>query len=134
MSDELKLTVRGLVRYATALMEGAERIGEPPLAGATTDAVQVMTIHAAKGLEFPVVIVPMLGEVSAPRGSGEVLVATPECGIAVRRYNEVGESFNRNAPEMAIFRKVDNFRQIRERAESKRLLFVAWRRAKDRLI
>ncbi|MCS7263770.1 MAG: PD-(D/E)XK nuclease family protein, partial [Armatimonadetes bacterium] len=134
ISDGLKLTVRGLVRYAKELTERAERIGEPPLAGATTDAVQVMTIHAAKGLEFPVVIVPMLGEVSAPKGSGEVLVFDPEHGIAVRRYDESGESFDRKTPEMTIFREIDNFRQIRERAESERLLFVAWTRAKDRLI
>ncbi|MCS7193090.1 MAG: UvrD-helicase domain-containing protein, partial [Armatimonadetes bacterium] len=134
ISDGLKLTVRGLVRYAKELTERAERIGEPPLAGATTDAVQVMTIHAAKGLEFPVVVVPMLGEVSAPKGSGEILVFDPEHGIAVRRYDESGESFDRKTPEMAIFREIDNFRQIRERAESERLLFVAWTRAKDRLI
>ncbi len=134
ISDGLKLTVRGLVRYATALMEGAERIGEPPLAGATTDAVQVMTIHAAKGLEFPVVIVPMLGEVNAPKSSSEELVADPEHGIAVRRYNEAGEGLKREDSKMSHFREVDEFRKIRERAESERLLFVAWTRAKDHLI
>jgi len=132
ISDGLKLTVRGLVRYATMLVEGAERIGEPPLAGATTDAVQIMTIHAAKGLEFPIVIVPMLGEVGAPTKSPEVMVADPEIGIAVRRYDETGKSLKRE--DMPNFDKVEKRHIMRERAESERLLFVACTRAMDRLI
>jgi ATP-dependent exoDNAse (exonuclease V) beta subunit len=132
ISDGLKLTVRGLVRYARQLVEGAERIGEPPLAGASTDAVQLMTIHAAKGLEFPVVIVPMLGEVDAPQSSRAMVIADPEHGIAVRRYNEAGESLDRR--EMPNYKAVDDFRKLREGAELERLLFVAWTRAKDRLI
>jgi len=134
LSEDLKLNIRGLTRYAKALLEGEVRIGEPPLAGATADAVQVMTIHAAKGLEFPVVIVPMLGEVKAPGGSGEILVATPDKGIGVRLYNEAGSSLDKNDERMKRFAAVDKVRKIRERAESERLLFVAWTRAKDKLI
>jgi ATP-dependent exoDNAse (exonuclease V) beta subunit len=134
LSEDLKLNIRGLTRYAKALLEGEVRIGEPPLAGATADAVQVMTIHAAKGLEFPVVIVPMLGEVNAPENSREILVATPDKGIGVRLYDEAGSSLERNDERMKRFVAVDEVRKIRERAESERLLFVAWTRAKDKLI
>jgi len=134
LSEDLRLNIRGLTRYAKALLEGEVRIGEPPLAGATADAVQVMTIHAAKGLEFPVVIVPMLGEVKAPGGSGEILVATPDKGIGVRLQDEAGSSLKREDERMKRFVAVDKVRQIRERAESERLLFVAWTRAKDKLI
>lgn len=134
LSEELRLNVRGLTRYARALVEGEVRIGEPPLAGATADAVQVMTIHAAKGLEFPVVIVPMLGEVSAPQSSRDDFVTDPDKGIAVRLMDEAGHSLPRNDQKMARFKAVDEVRILRERAESERLLFVAWTRAKDRLI
>lgn len=134
LSENLKLNVRGLTRYAKALLEGEVRIGEPPLAGATADAVQIMTIHAAKGLEFPVVIIPMLGDVKAPEGSREMLVTTPDKGIGVRLYDEAGNSLRREDERMKRFTAVDEVRQIRERAESERLLFVAWTRAKDRLI
>ncbi len=132
ISEGLRLNVRGLVRYVKELVEGEVRIGEPPLAGAVTDAVQIMTIHAAKGLEFPIVIVPMLGEVNAPQSSGEDLVADSDKGIAVRLRDEAGEGLERN--QMPRFQAVDERRKMRERAESERLLFVAWTRAKDRLI
>lgn len=134
LSENLKLNIRGLTRYAKALLEGEVRIGEPPLAGATADAVQIMTIHAAKGLEFPVVIVPMLGEVEAPGGSKERLVVAPDKGIGVRLYDKTRNKLERKDELMKRFNAVDEVRQIRERAESERLLFVAWTRAKDRLI
>jgi len=132
LSEGLRLNHRGLVRYARTLMEGEARIGEQPLAGAVTPAVQVMTIHAAKGLEFPCVIVPMLGEVQAPESSKAALIADPDFGLAVRLYDETGRGKERG--EMPNFQAVDDQRKERERAESERLLFVACTRAKDRLM
>lgn len=51
-----------LIRLRAFLEQFAGRAAEetPDLAGETTDAVQVMTVHQAKGLEFPVVFVPSL--------------------------------------------------------------------------
>lgn len=134
INEDLNLNVRGLTRYAQTLLESEVRVGEPPLAGATADAVQVMTIHAAKGLEFPVVIVPMLGEVSIEGKSPDILVAAPDKGIGVRLYDESGNSLDRGDERMKRFSAVDDVRKVREIAELERLLFVAWTRAKDKLI
>jgi ATP-dependent helicase/nuclease subunit A len=83
------------------------------------DAVNLMTVHAAKGLEFPVVFVVNLG-----RGTGG--------GDAIRLMPDDGTG----APAVSIagFRsEADEREQEAEREESKRLLYVALTRARDRL-
>ena len=83
------------------------------------DAVSLMTVHAAKGLEFPVVFVVNLG-----RGTG-----------GVRAPIRIGADAD-GEPSVAIAdyqAEADQEAQAREREESKRLLYVALTRARDRL-
>jgi ATP-dependent exoDNAse (exonuclease V) beta subunit len=83
------------------------------------DAVNLMTVHAAKGLEFPVVFVVNLARGSGgPRAPIRVAAhAAPEDAVAVGDY-EAGFDADESA---------------REREETKRLLYVALTRARDRL-
>src|SRR4029078_231261 len=83
------------------------------------DAVSLMTVHAAKGLEFPVVFVVNMG-----RGTGNArapirvaLGAADEPSVAIADYQS----------------ESDEDTQAREREETKRLLYVALTRARDRL-
>jgi ATP-dependent helicase/nuclease subunit A len=84
------------------------------------DAVNLMTVHAAKGLEFPVVFV-----VNLARGTGgfrdpiRVVAGAADADVSVA----VGD-FRSRADEDAA---------AREAEESKRLLYVALTRARDRL-
>jgi ATP-dependent helicase/nuclease subunit A len=94
-----------------------------------TDVVRLLTIHAAKGLEFKVVVVADAGRDRSPAWGDEVLclpdgrlgfkVAHPATGkrLATKDYEQV-----RAAEEQA------------ERDERRRLYYVAMTRAIDRLI
>ncbi|HXH24956.1 MAG TPA: UvrD-helicase domain-containing protein, partial [Vicinamibacterales bacterium] len=85
-----------------------------------SDAVSLMTVHAAKGLEFPVVFV-----VNLARGTGgrrePIRVSAAPGGGAVSV--SVGDFLS----------DADEDQAAREREETKRLLYVALTRARDRL-
>jgi ATP-dependent exoDNAse (exonuclease V) beta subunit len=83
------------------------------------DAVSLMTVHAAKGLEFPVVFVVNLGRGTGSRRAPVRVALGPsgEPSVAVADYQS-------EADEDSI---------AREREETKRLLYVALTRARDRL-
>jgi ATP-dependent exoDNAse (exonuclease V) beta subunit len=93
-----------------------------------------MTIHKAKGLEFPVVILPF----SSSRGQTDAISSSPfywsdSLGLAfnvgARRSGEV-----RLSPLNYVYRSERQMRQDRDRAEVKRLLYVAATRAQSHLI
>jgi ATP-dependent helicase/nuclease subunit A len=84
------------------------------------DAVNLMTVHAAKGLEFPVVFVVNLARGTGNR-RGAIRIAGDltgdEISVAVGDYRS----------------DADEDETAREREETKRLLYVALTRARDRL-
>jgi ATP-dependent helicase/nuclease subunit A len=84
------------------------------------DAVNLMTVHAAKGLEFPVVFVVNLGKgASGPPRPVRVVVDGGDGEPSVSVGPFVSES--------------DEAEREREKQETRRLLYVAVTRARDRL-
>ena len=120
---------RTLLATVDALEEGFEtdEEGDSPLADASRDAVRVMTVHKAKGLEAPVVI---LADTAGGRSS-----RSPKRFSARMARLSHGEFVRLDGPGFAnaasIAASIDDARH--EQAEDVRLLYVALTRARDRL-
>jgi ATP-dependent exoDNAse (exonuclease V) beta subunit len=96
----------------------------PPEAG---DVVRLMTIHAAKGLEFKIVFVSALQRGS--ENTSPVITFSDSAGLGAKWRNPAtGDS----QPDTAYV-SLKQDRKEREEAESNRLLYVAMTRAEDRL-
>ncbi len=95
--------------------------------------VMIMTVHASKGLEFPVVVVPGLG---APPPSVNPSVAirrvAGEWDLACRVTSPTAKVRKRVRP--GRYNQLEQVREVEEDAESLRLLYVACTRARDHLI
>ena len=86
-------------------------------------AIRVMTVHGAKGLQAPVVILPDTTGKPDPK-AGDFLQLN---GSVPVRTGKKGD----DTPEMAAARAEEEYRQL---AEHRRLLYVALTRAQDRLL
>lgn len=111
------------------LRASGAREAEANVAGDDEDAVSVLTVHAAKGLEWPLVVAADLGR--GTRSDVDAVAWTPEAGVVVALRDPA-------RPDAAIVplslaRRSAAARE-RAREESKRLLYVAMTRAQDQLI
>ena len=110
------------------LIEEEEREGQATTQ-LTADAVEIMTIHAAKGLEFPVVILPNLDR-RATRYDQEPFV-DDLLGIGFRPANP-DKNYEQSEPGATqLMRERARDKRV---AEEQRLFYVATTRARDRLI
>jgi ATP-dependent helicase/nuclease subunit A len=119
--------IRDFVRY----VEEFEAIGSRESEGQidqAADAVRLMTIHQAKGLEFPVVIIPDLQRLSRVATDTWVLLDRHQ-GLTLKVPDGRG-----NLVAGCTFANFEQRHAWREQFESMRLLYVAASRAEDRLI
>lgn len=108
------------------LAEGQKE--EPDVADESEDAVRVLTIHAAKGLEFPAVAVFCGGE---KNNGGSSIFVSPRYGIVASKLPAfAGDGGERNT--VAYLWHSDREKEL-EAAEKERLHYVALTRARDKL-
>jgi ATP-dependent helicase/nuclease subunit A len=116
------LSFRGFVDELTSAAETAHA-GEAPILEEGSDGVRMMTVHKAKGLEFPIVILADLTCKLARADAGRWL--DPEsnrCALKLGGWSPVDLILHGNE-EVA-----------RDRAEAQRLAYVAATRARDLLV
>ncbi|HEX3433548.1 MAG TPA: UvrD-helicase domain-containing protein, partial [Solirubrobacteraceae bacterium] len=119
--------LRGFLDRVEYLASGARVEPDAPVEGVEPDAVRLMTIHAAKGLEFPVVCVADLGRQPSSR-MPDLLVDGDRIGVRLMRLD--GES---SQPALAYEELCAELR-TREAEEEDRIAYVAMTRARERLL
>ena len=119
--------LRAFVDFAVTQDLSGAREGEAALEGEGLDAVRLMTIHRAKGLEFPVVCVADLGR-QGPGGGPPLLLDGTRIGIRLRTLGSAAGTPALDHPAL------NRERLLREDEEERRLFYVAMTRARERLI
>ena len=97
------------------------------------DAVRLLTVHASKGLDFPIVFLPEMGRMPRARDRGTLAIdlgtGTEAPVIAVRVADAEGGSL-----EPPSFTRASRTGDRRDRAERQRLAYVATTRASEAMV
>ena len=125
--DETKQILPDFIEFLNILIEEERREGQAPIE-VSSGAVQIMTIHASKGKQFPVVILPRLDR----KGQTDREPFIDEAfGIGFSPLNP-DKDYSKTEPDIVTHMK--NRTNEKEIAEKKRLFYVGTTRATDRLI
>ena len=125
--DENKRILPDFIEFLDILITEEPQEGQAPIE-ASSGAVRIMTIHAAKGLQFPIVILPRLdrgAQIDREPFIDEVF------GIGFSPLKPE-DGYRKTEPE--IVAHIKNRGSAKETAEKKRLFYVGATRAQDRLI
>jgi ATP-dependent exoDNAse (exonuclease V) beta subunit len=119
--------LRAFLDHVEYLERAARVEPDAPVEGVEPDAVRLMTVHAAKGLEFPVVCLADLGRQPNAR-TPDLLLDGERLGVRLMRLD--GE---RSTPALA-YDELCAERRAREAEEEDRILYVAMTRARELLL
>jgi len=125
LSDRAHMTLGAFVELMVERLDEQPEEAESPLAEESSDAVHILTIHKAKGLEFPIVVLPGLHQGTGRERTVPHVVyewSSGAYGLFLGERRTIGAVL-----AQAKF-------AMREEAERRRVLYVGMTRAKDRLL
>ncbi|MCL1951499.1 MAG: UvrD-helicase domain-containing protein [Oscillospiraceae bacterium] len=123
-------TLSGFLRYM-ARVEADETLVAAATVSETADAVRVMSIHRAKGLEFPVCILAQCArKFNLMDAQQDHLLLHAQAGLGLRRPEEETRRRLSTLPHAALQTAI----RRGALSEELRLLYVAMTRAKERLV
>jgi len=100
---------------------------EPSLIDEAGDAIRILTVHAAKGLEFDTVILP---DLEFPLKSAEIFLVDDPRSLVLRGQVETLSAHYGRAGDVPL----KDIGSRREEAETRRLFYVAATRAKSEVV
>ncbi|MDE2774605.1 MAG: UvrD-helicase domain-containing protein [Chloroflexota bacterium] len=125
--DSGKITLGKFTQYLADLTAREVREGEAALEPG--DAIRLMTVHASKGLEFPLVVLADASWERGGRGDPTIQV-DPDFGLSCSIYSADSNKYESGFAH----RRNRRLQALKEAAERKRLLYVAATRAQDYLL
>lgn len=124
---------RGLfrfLRFIERMRERGDDLGTARSLSEQEDVVRVMTIHASKGLEFPIVFTAASGRRFNMMDLNGRVLFDKDYGIAVKYMNAEKRIAWPSLIQLAFQRK----KKLEMLAEEMRILYVAMTRAKEKLV
>lgn len=118
------------IRYIKEIKDADIDFGQAQVISKEADAVQMMTVHGSKGLEFPIVFIVNSGKGQNTSDITAEIILDRELGIGVE-YRDIKM---RSKKSTLLRETIKEKKKLEAYAEEMRLLYVAMTRAKEKLI
>lgn len=122
--------VHGFLRFVEELQKAGNDIKITSTDDPQRDAIQVMTIHASKGLQFPIVFLPGLGNKLNLRDRMGSVIYERRAGIGIRVFDREKRV---EYPSWTYNRVAETIDAV-SREEELRILYVGMTRAEEKLV
>lgn len=118
------------MRYVDAIIENGYDVGSASVNHSGENAVNIMTVHHSKGLEFPVVIYAGTCHKYNTQDQKQIYQMHPQVGIGIKSFNN-DNMYRFNSVQYSVISELNKYASM---SENLRVLYVAMTRAKEQFI